>query len=252
MNLSKNRKKFYCSADFKIDVLNILLNSTLFEKIALEVNVFEAKVYEYVLDSLFSKSMIIIGLTDELKFKADLSQKKILLKTNKILEINENELNYEEKNLNTFNEKFENDEIFNYDKCVICDEFFFLNEKDANKNNKNYKDNNNSSSSEDNEGLFNFNPENVDFKSSQVNNNFYSSNNFQDDLLLGNFNNINAVENNNERISKVQCPFCRNKLHTICFAEFLLEDENDMIIPKEGVCLVCTKEFRWSEFLIKD
>ena len=204
--------------------MNILLNSIIYEKIALEVSVFEGKVYENVLESLTCKFKI-IELTDELKFKENIKKKKNEIKIKK-LELNK-------YNINNFDINYENldkDDIFNYDKCIICDEFF----SKARIDKKNKKINDiYSSSSEDNEALFNFNSENVQIES-KVNIN----------------NNIN-LDLEFEKISKVHCPLCKNQLHTSCFAEYLLEDSYHLI-PKEGVCLVCSREFKWSEFLMKD
>jgi len=217
MKLSKNKKKFYASAVFKIDVLKMLLNALLFDKIALEISVFDVKVYEYVFENLLSDSKK-IELTDDKDFGEYLKLKKSQLKLEKKLE------------KNSLNVSSENDEIFKFDKCIICDEY--LSKVNLSYKNKTYADY--SSSSEDYENQFNFNSVNCELVS-----------NFNEDFNYEKNNNLNQ---NSEDISKVRCPFCKNELHTICFAELLLE-ESINLIPKEGTCLVCFREYKWSEFL---
>ena len=121
-----------------------------------------------------------------------------------------------------------------FDKCLICDEYFIKEKNVKNNTNLNGTDN---SSSEDNEEIFLFKSENVDRNIENLN--FKKSKNISkknDEFIMSDLN-------------RIRCPYCKCELHKLCFAENLLGD-TIALIPKEGDCLVCSKRFKWSEFLI--
>jgi len=218
MKLSKNIKKFYISAEFKIEVLKLLLNSILFEKIELEINVFNENTYKDVIECLIGDSKIITNL-NETEFK----EKYIIKKHFK---------NNLKKNITNLidNESDDKDSNISYlDRCFICNEFL------RKKNNNKTKLNNLYISSDE---------EYINILKTSKNLNLDSNNN-----INSNADKYNLIDKN---LDKVECPNCKNQIHTICFAKLLLEDDDHKIIPNKGFCYFCCMEFKWSEFLIKN
>lgn len=200
MNLSKNKQKYYRGVVFKIDVLNFLLNSILYGKINLNISFFDEDQYNIVKDRFFSDTKL-LELTDNLKFKSELQKKKKIFKYEEYMSEN-----------NTLKE-FELDGMPNYDKCLICEEYFSK-QSSSNRRDDCYL------SSDENEEIFNFNSE------------------FQE----------SDDKSNDSKINRIQCPGCKGELHIICFAEILLEDTFNLI-PKKANCLFCFREYKWSQFL---
>ena len=123
----KKLKTYYNSIKFKIEILNILINSKVFQRINLNI---------YIFDNILEND---IKITDILKSNIT----KIINNINyedfkNIMNKNKNENNLQENNLNENIDK----ELLSYeglnipDKCLICEELFniFENKKNDEKN----------------------------------------------------------------------------------------------------------------------
>jgi hypothetical protein len=55
-----------------------------------------------------------------------------------------------------------------------------------------------------------------------------------------------------EKLYIVKCPSCKSMFHMLCLAESSIRNANDagkILIPKETMCLICTKTFKWGEWV---
>ena len=66
--------------------------------------------------------------------------------------------------------------------------------------------------------------------------------------------NNNNNKDENEKLYIVKCPSCKSMFHMLCLAESSIRNGNDaekILIPKETMCLICTKSCKWGEW-VKD
>ena len=62
------------------------------------------------------------------------------------------------------------------------------------------------------------------------------------------------VKEDKEKMYIVKCPSCKSMFHMLCLAESSIRNGSDagkILIPKETTCLICTKGFKWGEW-VKD
>jgi hypothetical protein len=106
----KNKKKHYLSVDFKLNVVNILINSSVFDKISLYLFALEERVLKY----LETKGLHILEMTDEKNLTQSVKNKIYFYQ-----DINE-----------ISGESFTSVA----DKCILCDESFKVVLKNENNN----------------------------------------------------------------------------------------------------------------------
>ena len=214
----KRRKmqQYYNSIIFKIQILNILINSKVFDRINLNIYIFNEKPSDdiYISDYLISNiAKIFTGVNSE----------------NFIKLLEKNNENNAKENANKMD--IDNDELlsiigFNIpDKCLICEELFISSQQEKKKS----KEKNN---------IFSQSSDGVQFDSDNENE-------------INNFNkNINENDNKNEE-KIVVCKNCKSPFHMICLAKYELERNNDYLnlIPKNVECFVCGKNDIWSEWV---
>ena len=128
-----NKKKlsnYYNSIKFKIEVLNVLINSKVFERINLNINIFEDNPIDDITisDILISNFTKINKINSFEEFKKNMNDHKI----NEINDVDEDLLSFEGLNI--------------ADKCIICEEEF-------NNKNKNIKKDEINILSESSEGI---------------------------------------------------------------------------------------------------
>jgi len=104
-NSIKNKKKYFLGLDFKLHVINLLVNSKIFEKISLYLHAFEDNVLCHIKTSFLH----ILELTDQTSFKDSVK--------NKIYFYDEDKCK-EEEDLNIS------------DKCIFCEETFSKNKEE--------------------------------------------------------------------------------------------------------------------------
>ena len=132
-----NKKKlinYYNSIKFKVEVLNILINSKVFGRINLNINIFDNTPSEdlIITDILKSNMTKIININYD-EFKNIMNKNK-----NK----NENEILSENNlNENLDQELFSFDNLNIPDRCIICEEFFNNNDNKNNDTNENISEN---------------------------------------------------------------------------------------------------------------
>ena len=211
----KKLSNYYRSINFKIEVLNILINSKVFERINLNINIFDNEPCEdiyisEILKSNYSK----INIINIEEFKNNMNAIK-----------NKNK-NKKKENLDEIVDK----ELISLeglnisDKCIICEEVF----NNINSNNnigiiKNKKNEEINSLSESSDGM----------------------------NIENNINEESKKENKNEYI--VKCNNCKCPFHMICLANYEFEKNNDIfnLVPKKAECFVCGENYIWSEW-VKD
>ena len=137
-----NKKKlsnYYNSIKFKIEVLNVLINSKVFERINLNINIFEDNPIDDITisDILISNFTKINKINSFEEFKKNMNDHKI----NEINDVDEDLLSFEGLNI--------------ADKCIICEEEF-------NNKNKNIKKDEINILSESSEGINEDNKDNKD------------------------------------------------------------------------------------------
>ena len=130
-----NKKKlliYYNSIKFKLEVLNILINSKVFERINLNIYIFD----NFPLDDICISDILKSNMTKIIN-NINFEEFKIIMNKNK------NENNLGEKNLDESIDK----ELLSYDglnipdKCLICEESFnFGDNNNKNEKNGNYSD----------------------------------------------------------------------------------------------------------------
>ena len=218
-----NKKKYYNSLEFKLQVLNILINSKLFEKIYLKIYIFDEGS-----ELIKIKDKHLIEKVDEESFKEIIEKEKQNFKLNNNNNNDKNDETLENENLN--------------DKCLICGELLKNNNLIEKKNNEISKENENNN---------NF----ISFSQPIINNSFLENNIFsqQQSLLLKNTKSKKIIEEDNIiLINKyiVKCPFCFNNYHMFCIAESALNIEKNLgLIPKNAICPLCERETKWSDWI---
>ena len=123
---------YYNSIQFKVEVLNVLINSKVFGRINLNINIFDNTPSEglIITDILKSNMTKIININYD-EFKNIMNKKK-----------NENEfLNENNLNENLDEELLSFDNLNIPDRCIICEEFFDNNDKKNNDTNENISEN---------------------------------------------------------------------------------------------------------------
>ena len=217
-----NKKKYYNSLDFKLQVLNILINSKLFEKIYLKIYIFDE-----VNELIKIKDKHLIENVNEENFKEIIEKEKQNFNSNN--NIDKNDETIENENLN--------------DKCLICGELLknnnLIEEKKINEVSNEIENNN-----------INF----ISFSQPIINNSFLEKNIFsQQPSLLKNTKSKKIIEEDNIFFTNkyiVKCPFCLNKYHMFCTAESALNIEKNLgLIPKNAVCPLCERETKWSDWI---
>ena len=123
---------YYNSIQFKVEVLNFLINSKVFGRINLNINIFDNTPFEglIITDILKSNMTKIININYD-EFKNIMNKKK-----NESEILSENNLN---ENLDEELLSFDNLNI--PDRCIICEEFFDNNDKKNNDSNENISEN---------------------------------------------------------------------------------------------------------------
>lgn len=123
---------YYNSIQFKVEVLNFLINSKVFGRINLNINIFDNTPSEglIITDILKSNMTKIININYD-EFKNIMNKKK-----NESEFLSENNLN---ENLDEELLSFDNLNI--PDRCIICEEFFDNNDKKNNDTNENISEN---------------------------------------------------------------------------------------------------------------
>ena len=216
-----NKKKYYNSLDFKLQVLNILINSKLFEKIYLKIYIFDE-----VSELIKIKDKHLIEKVNEESFK------EIIEKEKQNFNLNNNNNNNDETLENEIN-----------DKCLICGELL--------KNNNLIEKNNNEILKENENNNNNF----ISFSQPIINNSFLENNSLsqQPSLLLKNTKSKKIIEEDNLLLTNkfiVKCPFCFNNYHMFCIAESALNIEKNLgLIPKNAICPLCERETKWSDWI---
>lgn len=133
-----NKKKlqnYYNSLKFKIEVLNVLINSKVFGRINLNINIFD----NFPVDDLSIKDILKSNSTKIIN-NINCEEFKNIMNKNK----NQNDLENKDLNDDIYKELLSFDGLNIPDKCLICEELFFF--YDNRKNNE--KNGNNSESSE--------------------------------------------------------------------------------------------------------
>jgi hypothetical protein len=99
---TKNKKKHYESIEFKLKVINLLINTKVYEKISLYLHAFDSNlVYN---NTILPNNLHILEITNEQSFKESIK--------NKIYFYDNQADSYQEENINLL------------DKCIICSEDF--------------------------------------------------------------------------------------------------------------------------------
>ena len=205
-----NKKKYYNSLDFKLQVLNILINSKLFEKIYLKIYIFDE-----VNELIKIKDKHLIENVNEENFKEIIEKEKQNFNSNN--NIDKNDETIENENLN--------------DKCLICGELL--------KNNNLIENNNNNFISFSQPIINNsFLEKNIFSQQPSLLKNTKSKKIIEEDNIF--FTNKYIVK----------CPFCLNKYHMFCTAESALNIEKNLgLIPKNAICPLCERETKWSDWI---
>lgn len=208
-----NKKKlynYYSSIKLKLEVLNVLINSKVFERINLNINIFD----NFPLDDICISDILKLNITKIIKI-INIEEFKNIMNKNK----NEKKLDMEDNSINEGIDK----ELLSFeglnipDKCLICEESFNFDDN----NKKNEKNGNYSDASE-----------------GMLAENYVNEENVQKEK-----------NDTKEYIVKCQICKSPFHMICLANYELEKNNDIFNLVPKKADCFVCGKSFIWGDWV---